>query len=453
MILARVHPPMPIQRDLEEKLKDLIPANHLARALTTLGARMQPLKELLEQRTIPEKGWADDQISVILKLLASMDTDKDPKAARVGEREGRVASPLVEQLGAGFCHGIGRSGQIAAPQPKAPGGSIMYMLVNRFATTILRKRGLPNIKGAILLPLSTGMSIFLSLAACRKLRTGTHVVYPRVDHQSPLRGIAAAGYSVNQVDTFIEGDAVRCDVSKIREAISKDTAAIVSTTTFFPPREPDDVKEIAKLAADLDIPHIINNAYGVQSDEIMVKVRGAIDAGRVDYIIQSTDKNFLTPVGGAVVASPVKEKIEDLSNTYAGRASAAPAVQFFAAILSLGFEGYDGLITKQKQMRKLLSERIGEVASNCGERVLNVFNPVAAAMTLAASRKKSPKELGGALYTLRVTGPRVVDPREKSWGACVEGYPIPYLSMNAAIGATENDVVGAINALNKLLLE
>ncbi len=442
---------MPVQRDLEEKLKDLIPASHLTRGLTTLGTRIQPLKELLDQRTIPEKGWSDDQILVIIELLASMDTDKDPKAARVGEREGRVASPLLDRLSAGFCHGIGRSGQIAAPQPKAPGGSIMYMLVNRFASTILRKRGLPNVKGAILLPLSTGMSIFLSLAACRNLHGGTHVVYPRVDHQSPLRGIAAAGYSVNQVETRIEGEAVRCDVTKIREAISKETAAIVSTTTFFPPREPDDIKEIAKLAADLEIPHIINNAYGVQSDEIMARVRGAIDAGRVDYVVQSTDKNFLTPVGGAIVASPVREKIEALSNTYAGRASAAPAVQFFAAMLSLGMEGYNSLIAKQKLMRKLLSDRLGEAAANCGERVLNVFNPVAAAMTLGASRKKSPKEIGGALYTLRVTGPRVVDPRETSWGACVEGYPTPYLSMNAAIGATEIDIIGAINALIKAL--
>ncbi len=444
---------MPVQRDLEEKLKDLIPANHLARGLTTLGARIQPLKELLDQRTIPGKGWSDDQIAAVIELLASMDTDKDPKAARVGEREGRVASPLVNRLGAGFCHGIGRSGQITAPQPKAPGGSIMYMLVNRFATTILRKRGLPNVKGAILLPLSTGMSIFLSLASCRNSRTGSHVVYPRVDHQSPLRGIAAAGYSVKQVETQIVSDAVRCDLSKIRDAITKDTAAIVSTTTFFPPREPDDVKGIAKLAADLDIPHIINNAYGVQSDEIMAQVRGAIDAGRVDYVVQSTDKNFLTPVGGAIVASSTKEKVETLSNTYAGRATAAPAVQFFAAMLSMGLEGYDALISKQKLMRMLLDERLRELATKCGERILDVFNPIAAAMTLGLSRKKTPKDLGGALYQLRVTGPRVVDPRENSWGACVEGYPTPYLTMNAAIGAKENDVESAINALNKLLLD
>src|SRR4030042_6057949 len=146
---------MSLQRYFEEKLKDLIPANHLTRGITTLGARFQPLKELLDQRTIPEKGWSEDQIVTMLELLAAMDTDKDPKAARVGEREGRVASPLVERLCAGFCHGIGRSGQIAAPQPKAPGGSILYMLVNRFASTILRKRGLYNVKGAILLPLST----------------------------------------------------------------------------------------------------------------------------------------------------------------------------------------------------------------------------------------------------------------------------------------------------------
>jgi len=444
---------MSLQHDLEEKLKDLIPTNHLERGLATLGARVQPLKELLDQRTIPEKGWSDDQIVSMLELLAAMDTDKDPKAARVGEREGRVASPLVDRLCAGFCHGIGRSGQIAAPQPKAPGGSIMYMLVNRFATTILRKRGLSNVKGAILLPLSTGMSIFLSLAACRKSHTGTEVVYPRVDHQSPLRGIAAAGYNVKQVATYLEGDAVRCDVAKIQEAISRDTAAIVSTTTFFPPREPDDVKGIAKLAADLGIPHVINNAYGVQSEEIMALIRSAIDAGRVDFIVQSTDKNFLTPVGGAIVAAPRKDLIEELSNTYAGRATAAPAVQFFAAMLSLGLGGYESLITQQKKLRQLLTDRLRELATTHKERILEVFNPIASAMTLASSRKKTPRLLGGALYTLRVTGPRVVDPREKSWGACIDNYPTPYLTMNAAIGATEKDIAGAINALDHLLKE
>jgi len=444
---------MPFTQDLGEKLKNLIPASHLTRGLTTLDAEIQPLKELLDQRTIPQKGWTETQVAALLELLAHMDTDKDPLACRVGEREGRVANALVEKLCAGFCHGIGRSGEIAASQPKAPGGSILNMLTNRFATTILRKNGLPNVKKAILLPLSTGMSLFLSLAACRYLRGGSEVVYPRVDHHSPLRGIAAAGYAVHVVDPIIVGDAVKSDIPSIQEAITPETAAIVSTTTFFPPREPDDVKGIAKIAADLNVPHIINNAYGVQSPDIMQRVRSAIDAGRVDYVVQSTDKNFLTPVGGAIVAAPTKEGIEVLSHTYAGRGTIAPAVQFFAAMLSLGLNGYNQLIAQQRQHRNLLETLLRDVATTYGERLLEVFNPIACGMTLSQPRGKIPKEIGGALYNLRVTGPRALDPRENSWGTCVEGYPTPYITINAAIGASEQDISGAVTALDRVLRE
>lgn len=40
----------------------------------------------------------------------------------VGEREGRVVCPLVARRHYLLAHGIGRSGDIAAEQPKAAGG-------------------------------------------------------------------------------------------------------------------------------------------------------------------------------------------------------------------------------------------------------------------------------------------------------------------------------------------
>lgn len=40
--------------------------------------------------------------------------------------------------------------------------------------------------------------------------------------------------------------------------------------------------------------------------------------GRVDAFIQSTDKNFLVPVGGAVVAGFDKHMIDEISQTYPG---------------------------------------------------------------------------------------------------------------------------------------
>jgi O-phospho-L-seryl-tRNASec:L-selenocysteinyl-tRNA synthase len=39
--------------------------------------------------------------------------------------------------------------------------------------------------------------------------------------------------------------------------------------------------------------HVINNAYGVQSSKICHVINESCRRGRVDYIVQSTDKNFL----------------------------------------------------------------------------------------------------------------------------------------------------------------
>ena len=41
--------------------------------------------------------------------------------------------------------------------------------------------------------------------------------------------------------------------------------------------------------------------------------------GRVDAFIQSTDKNFLVPVGGAIVAGFDENFIDAVSKTYPGK--------------------------------------------------------------------------------------------------------------------------------------
>jgi O-phosphoseryl-tRNA(Sec) selenium transferase, SepSecS len=47
-----------------------------------------------------------------------MDSNNFLGAAGVGEREARIACPLVAARHFGLAHGIGRSGNVAAPQPK-----------------------------------------------------------------------------------------------------------------------------------------------------------------------------------------------------------------------------------------------------------------------------------------------------------------------------------------------
>lgn len=432
--------------DFESLLKGTIPDSMLKRGLLVLRARLKPIRILFEERRVPEQGWDDEVIDFLLTNFGMMDTDKDPESARIGEREARVASPLVSKLAHEFCHGVGRSGNVTAPQPKAAGGSLMYFFANKLALDMLQRLGTPNLKSACVVPLATGMAVGLAASVSRDMTGKNEIVYPRLDHRSPIKGMQLVGMKMKTVDGEVFGDAVRVPVEKLSEAISKETAAVVSTTTFFPPREPDDIKAIAKLCEEKNIHHIINNAYGAQSREIMKLVHGSIDAGRVDAIVQSTDKNFLSPVGGSIIASPDPDFTEKVSKMYAGRATAAPIAQFLAAILSLGVKKYEELRDEQERNRQLLDESLDEVAEKNGERLLKTFNPIAAAMTLTDF---DAKKVGYYLYALRVTGPRVLEKRD--FGVCCQEYHSAYITINAAIGSTKKDILLATSRLEKAL--
>lgn len=331
----------------------------------------------------------------------------------------------------------------------------MYEISNYLARDILRSYGLPNIKEAIVVPLCTGMSLSLTLGALRpdgdkkySSRKKT-VLIPQIDHKSLLKSIELMGLKTKIIKGKIFGDAVRIPTEDIETNIDNDCYAIISITSFFPPREPDNIKEISKLAQEKELVHIIINAYGVQSPEWMKLIRSAIDAGRVDAIIQSTDKNFLTPVGGSLIASPAKENIIKISQAYAGRASATPVVNFLISMLSLGINGYQKLIEEQQQNRKLLEEKLSIVAKNLNERILEIYNPVAVALSLENLKEEHLFAIGGALYNLRVTGPRVYNPKESAFGTCCENYPTPYIVMNAAIGSKKEDIVSAVERFEK----
>ncbi len=422
--------------EIERILDKTIPESIASRGRTTIDSLLAPVRDVLNRRIFPEKSMTDPQLELMVQILSSMDTDKDPEAARVGEREARVASPYVASLAADFNHGIGRSGQLTAPQPKAAGASLMQQLANSVALDAIKKLGLSNVKAGLVTPVSTGMSIALVFGAIRRELGIKSVLYPRIDHNSPKRGIALAGLKEIQIPTIIEEDAVQVDMTALEKSITKTkSCGVLATTTFFPPRESDPVKKIARLCLDNDIPFMINNAYGVQSQEVMKEIRSAIDAGRVDAVIQSSDKNFLTPVGGSIIVSPNPKIIEWTSDTYAGRASAAPVIQTLAALLSLGLERYKELQNEQVENLHLLRRTLQELAEKLGQRVLIVENPVACAVTLD---NLDVHEIGARLYNARVTGPRTVKSGE--YGSSADNYPHSYIVMNAAIGARRTDI-------------
>lgn len=278
---------------------------------------------------------------------------------------------------------------------------------------------------------------------------------PRVDHNSPKKGIEYINCNSIPIETqFGENgyasNGVYCSLESIKNYIEshKPTiSCIVSTTTFFAPRVPDDVKGIAKLAKEFNLIHIVNNAYGVQCPEILQLIRSAIDAGRVDAIIQSTDKNFLTPVGGAIITSPNPKIIETISQTYAGRASATPVVELLISLLSLGKTGYSKLIQEQQKLREELEKELKKLATDIGEEYIDSRNPVSCAMTLKNLNSKQISNLGGFLYNLRITGPRVIDPTQTSFGSSSEQLKTPYIVMNAAIGVQPEHIKLSIEKL------
>ncbi|MBD3404946.1 MAG: O-phosphoseryl-tRNA(Sec) selenium transferase [Candidatus Lokiarchaeota archaeon] len=430
-------------KDLTEHLLDLIPTNISDRGKITLDARLAPIRDILNRQRFPATPLTDWQIEQLLNLFSSMDSDKDPDAARMGEREGRVASPLVSQLAGGFNHGIGRSGRILAPQPKAAGASLMQKLTNNIVLDAIKQLGLHNVRAAMILPLGTGMSIALTLSMLRREYNIQNVLYPRIDHTSPKRGIDLVGVTMVSVATELKGDGVQVDMNDFEKKLGDTkSSCVLGTSTFFAPRESDPIKPMAKMCLEHDVPFIVNNAYGIQSESVMASISSAIDAGRVDAVIQSTDKNFLTPVGGSIVVSPNESTINEIAESYAGRATAAPIVQTLSSLLAIGYERYIELRKIQLENRRMLESLLADEAERLNQRVLDIDNPVSCALTLDGF---DVREIGARLYQHRVTGPRAV--QKNSYGSCIEGYPHDYLVMNAAIGSQKKDITIAVDRL------
>ena len=75
-----------------------------------------------------------------------MDSNNFQNNCGVGEREGRIFSTLVSEKNYRLGHGIGRSGDVNALQPKAIGSSLIVKLTKAMVLHVLKKCcGLPCI--------------------------------------------------------------------------------------------------------------------------------------------------------------------------------------------------------------------------------------------------------------------------------------------------------------------
>ena len=79
---------------------------------------------------------------------------------------------------------------------------------------------------------------------------------------------------------------------------------------------------VAEVCGKLGVPHIVNNAYGVQSSKcmhIIEEARRAHKGRRVDAFVQSTDKNLMVPVGGSIISGYDAEFVKSISKNYPGK--------------------------------------------------------------------------------------------------------------------------------------
>eukprot|EP00698_Gefionella_okellyi_P013219 TRINITY_DN360_c0_g1_i1.p1 TRINITY_DN360_c0_g1~~TRINITY_DN360_c0_g1_i1.p1 ORF type:complete len:320 (-),score=77.99 TRINITY_DN360_c0_g1_i1:1199-2158(-) len=301
----------------------LICEGHILQAEQSRHQREQLVTNLLAHRRLPVDGWDEDSIELFLRELSLMDSNNFAGAAGVGEREGRIWSSIVARRHFGLGHGVGRSGDIAAEQPKAAGSSLLQKLANYLALDALRIAGIKRCASCIVVPLATGMALSLVFTAMRQQRPAArYILWPRVDQKTCLKSILTSGCEPLVVQNVLSGDELHTDVDEMERLIGVHGAdaivCVVSTTSVFAPRAPDKVVEVAALCARLQIPHVVNNAYGVQASKTTHQLNEAMRVGRLDVFVQSTDKNFMVPVGGAVIASHDAKIVERIGGLYPG---------------------------------------------------------------------------------------------------------------------------------------
>lgn len=222
----------------------------------------------------------------------------------------------------------------------------------------------------MVVPLATGMALSLTLSTVKQehdakfasqgdyqidARNYYVVMWPRIDQKSCLKSIHTSGFRPIPISLKLDGDELRTDLVALENAIRTHLASypnacvvVMTTTSCFSPRAPDRVADVATLCTKYNVFHIVNNAYGLQDVAASHTITQASIVGRVDAVIQSTDKNFMVPVGGAIIAGPNESFIDAIAKNYPGRASGSPVLDLFVTLLSLGRNGYEKLLLERK---------------------------------------------------------------------------------------------------------
>ena len=433
-------------------------------------------QNILNTRSIPDEPLHPNTISYILNYLSNMDSNNGPYHIGIGEREGRIISPLVHQRNYGLVHGIGRSGNINDFQPKACGSSLLVQLTNSLLKNLLHSIGMTFIKDIIILPFATGMALTLTYLTLRLEKPkAKYIIWSRIDQKTCLKCIITSGFEpiiINPINNKLNDYEIETDIEGIKNAIDKygveNILCITSTTSCFAPRCYDNIEEISKICKEKKLFHVINNAYGIYCTKIIDMINKADKVGDITLLISSTDKNFMVPVGGSFIYSSKENMVQKIKKNYPGRASISPLLDLFISFLEMGKNKYKILIKERKDKYKVLIKKMENIANKYGEKVIAMNgNKISILFTLKnieeKSGKKDIKEIGSMCFNRQISGVRIVASSngEKknvagyeflNYGSSCDDYKyLPYMTFSCAIGIKDEEIDGFVSKIDKII--
>jgi O-phospho-L-seryl-tRNASec:L-selenocysteinyl-tRNA synthase len=87
----------------------------------------------------------------------------------------------------------------------------------------------------------------------------------------------------------LTGHKLHTDIQAVREKIielgSENILGILSTTSCFAPRVPDDIIGLSKICKEFNLFHLVNNAYGLQCKKISNLLNQGNALGRIDAVV------------------------------------------------------------------------------------------------------------------------------------------------------------------------
>jgi O-phospho-L-seryl-tRNASec:L-selenocysteinyl-tRNA synthase len=211
----------------------LVGDGYVIQAAQAAQQRANQLDLLFEHRRIPNVGWDDLTIELLLLHVAQLDSNNFAANAGVGEREARCFSHIVRSRHFHLGHGVGRSGDLGASQPKAAGSSALAALTEKMALHAIRLSGVAAANACLVLPLATGMALVMALLTLK-----SH--FDRLQYQIPGNAKRASSTVAGDQTTTTnhqpaalasQPTATTTEVSATARAITTTTATTTTSVT------------------------------------------------------------------------------------------------------------------------------------------------------------------------------------------------------------------------------